>query len=284
MEEHVLDIKNLVKFYRGLGGLKKVLAVDQLSLSVKKGEVYGILGPNGSGKTTLMKLIMGLLFPSKGQIKIFGSSVKKLSIKKRIGFLPEEAYLYRFLSAEETLKFFAELADVPRREQKTRIADALHVVGLFEARKRPSRTYSKGMSRRLGLAQILIKDPDFVVLDEPTVGLDPIGSREIKEIILGLKEKGKTVLFSSHLLSEVEMVCDRIGIMHKGKLVLTGHLNDLLLRKNEYSLVLEGFDIGRQSELEHVLQESFHAKVISVNRSRETMEDVFIKTIKKHAS
>ena len=197
MEEHVLDVKNLVKFYKGLGGLKKVLAVDQLSLSVKKGEVYGILGPNGSGKTTLMKLIMGLLFPSKGQIKIFGSSVKKLSIKKRIGFLPEEAYLYRFLSAEETLKFFAELADVPRREQKTRIADALHVVGLFEARKRPSRTYSKGMSRRLGLAQILIKDPDFVVLDEPTVGLDPIGSREIKEIILGLKERGKTVLFSS---------------------------------------------------------------------------------------
>ena len=284
MEEHVLDIKNLVKFYKGLGGLKKVLAVDQLSLSVKKGEVYGILGPNGSGKTTLMKLIMGLLFPSKGQIKIFGSSVKKLSIKKRIGFLPEEAYLYRFLSAEETLKFFAELADVPRREQKTRIADALHVVGLFEARKRPSRTYSKGMSRRLGLAQILIKDPDFVVLDEPTVGLYPIGSRAIKEIILGLKERGKTVLFSSHLLSEVEMVCDSIGIMHKGKLVLTGHLNELLLRKNEYSLVLEGFDIGRQSELEQVLQESFHVKVISVNRSRETMEDVFIKTIKKQPS
>ena len=284
MEEHVLDIKNLVKFYRGLGGLKKVLAVDQLSLSVKKGEVYGILGPNGSGKTTLMKLIMGLLFPSKGQIKIFGSSVKKLSIKKRIGFLPEEAYLYRFLSAEETLKFFAELADVPRREQKTRIADALHVVGLFEARKRPSRTYSKGMSRRLGLAQILIKDPDFVVLDEPTVGLDPIGSREIKEIILGLKERGKTVLFSSHLLSEVEMVCDRIGIMHKGRLVLSGHLSELLLRKNEYSLVLEGFDIGRQSELEQVLKKSFHAKVISVNRSRETMEDLFIKTIKRHTS
>jgi len=282
MEEHVLEIKNLVKFYKGLGGLKKVLAVDQLSLSVKKGEVFGILGPNGSGKTTLMKLIMGLLFPSKGQIKIFGSSVKKLSIKKRIGFLPEEAYLYRFLSAEETLKFFAQLADVPSQEQKPRIADALHVVGLFEARKRPSRTYSKGMSRRLGLAQILIKDPDFIVLDEPTVGLDPIGSREIKEIILGLKERGKTVLFSSHLLSEVEMVCDRIGIMHKGKLVLTGHLNELLLRKNEYSLILEGFDTGRQTELEQVLQESFHAKVISVNRSRETMEDVFIRTIKEH--
>ena len=215
----------LTKVYKDFWGRDKVRALDNLDLTIHRGEVFGLLGPNGSGKSTTIKLLLGLIFPSRGTASVLGEPAGSTVINERIGFLPEESYLYRFLNGEETLYFYGRLFKIPRKELKRRVPALLDTVGLDEkARKRKLREYSKGMARRIGLAQALINNPDLILLDEPTTGLDPIGTREMKDLIVSLKNQGKTVLLCSHLLADVQDVCDRIAILYGGELKVIGNV------------------------------------------------------------
>ena len=224
----VLRTVHLSKLYSDFWGRPRVHALSDLSLEVVPGEVFGLLGPNGSGKTTTIKLLLGLIRATSGDAFVFGQDPRDQTVKNRIGYLPEETYLYRFLDAEETLSFFGRLFGLSRAVIRSRSAQLLDLVGLTGARHRRLGEYSKGMARRLGLAQALINNPDLVVLDEPTSGLDPIGSAEVKELIVRLKAQGKTVLLCSHLLADVEDVCDRIAILHQGVLRECGTVSELL--------------------------------------------------------
>src|SRR3954470_13964217 len=227
--ESAVHTEHLTKIYKDFWGRDKVRALDDLNLTIKRGEVFGLLGPNGSGKSTTIKLLLGLIFPTRGSAHILGQPAGSTTINEKIGFLPEESYLYRFLNGEETLKFYGRLFKIPSKELKRRVPELLDIVGLDEkSRKRKLREYSKGMARRIGLAQALINNPELVLLDEPTTGLDPIGTREMKDLILDLKKQGKTVLLCSHLLADVQDVCDRITILFKGKMQTLGQVRDLL--------------------------------------------------------
>src|SRR5436309_7069355 len=224
-----IHTEHLSKVYKDFWGRPKVEALLDLNLTIHKGEVFGLLGPNGSGKSTTIKLMLGLIFPTFGSATILGEPAGSTSINERIGFLPEESYLYRFLNGEETLYFYGRLFKIPHKELKRRVPELLDVVGLdAKARKRKLREYSKGMARRIGLAQALINNPELSLLDEPTTGLDPIGTREMKDLILKLRDQGKTILMSSHLLPDVQDVCDRIAILHQGELKELGRVDELL--------------------------------------------------------
>src|SRR5208282_5499728 len=214
--EVIIETRSLSKVYRDFWGRQKVRALKALDLEVRRGEIFGLLGPNGSGKTTSIKLLLGLLFPTSGQALVFGRDASEVTKNERIGYLPEESYLYRFLNAEETLDFYGRLFNMRRAVRRQRVADLIEMVGLDSAKRRQLKEYSKGMTRRIGLAQALINDPELIVLDEPTTGLDPIGTREMKDLIIRLKEQGKTVLMCSHLLADVQDVCNRIGILYQG--------------------------------------------------------------------
>lgn len=227
-EDTVIAIRGLTKVFKDFWGRPKAKAVDNVSFEVRKGEVFGLLGPNGSGKSTTIKMILGLLYPTKGHLEVFGKSPRHVATKERIGYLPEESYLYRYLNSVETLDFFGSLFRLSQQERKDRIEQLLDMVGLSAARRRAVGEFSKGMQRRIGIAQALINDPDLVILDEPTSGLDPIGCREVKDLILALAKRGKTVILSSHLLSDVEDVCDRVVIYYGGKVQAMGELGDLL--------------------------------------------------------
>src|SRR5687768_790892 len=217
----------LTKVYKDFWGRDKVRALDNLDLTIHRGEVFGLLGPNGSGKSTTIKLLLGLIFPSKGTGSVLGYPAGDPAINAKVGFLPEESYLYRFLNGEETLKFYGRLFKIPSKVLKHRVPELLDTVGLdAKSRKRKLREYSKGMARRIGLAQALINNPDLILLDEPTTGLDPIGTREMKDLIVSLKEQGKTVLLCSHLLADVQDVCDRITILFRGKMMELAKTDD----------------------------------------------------------
>src|SRR5215470_15822341 len=231
--DSAVHTEHLTKIYRDFWGRDKVKALDNLNLTIQRGEVFGLLGPNGSGKSTTIKLLLGLIFPSRGSASVLGQPAGSTTINEKIGFLPEESYLYRFLNGEETLKFYGRLFKIPSKELKRRVPALLDTVGLDEkARKRKLREYSKGMARRIGLAQALINNPDLIMLDEPTTGLDPIGTREMKDLILSLKQQGKTVLLCSHLLADVQDVCDRITILFRGKMQTLGEVRDLIQKKD----------------------------------------------------
>src|SRR5881392_3878541 len=224
-----LHTEHLTKVYKDFWGRDKVRALDDLSLTIERGEVFGLLGPNGSGKSTTIKLLLGLIFPTAGSASVLGQPAGSTKVNERIGFLPEESYLYRFLNGEETLRFYGRLFKMNRKTLNRRVPELLDIVGLdAKARKRKLREYSKGMARRIGLAQALINDPDLILLDEPTTGLDPIGTREMKDLVLSLKAQGKTVLLCSHLLADVQDVCDRITILFRGRMQTLGHVKDLL--------------------------------------------------------
>src|SRR5258707_9629634 len=227
-DETVIETRALSKVYRDFWGRQKVRALKALDLEIRRGEIFGLLGPNGSGKTTTIKLLLGLLFPTEGQALIFGKDATDVSKNQRLGYLPEESYLYRFLNAEETLDFYGRLFDIPYDVLQERIDSLIKTLGLDRARKRQLKEYSKGMTRRIGLAQALINNPELILLDEPTSGLDPIGTREMKDLILSLKDQGKTVLLCSHLLADVQDVCDRITILFRGKMQTLGNVKDLL--------------------------------------------------------
>src|SRR6188508_75411 len=224
----VIETRALSKVYRDFWGRQKVRALKSLDLEVNRGEIFGLLGPNGSGKSTTIKLLLGLLFPTSGRALVFGKDATEVSKNERIGYLPEESYLYKFLNAEETLDFYGRLFDMPASVRKRRSDELIQMVGLNHARRRQLREYSKGMTRRIGLAQALINDPELIFLDEPTSGLDPLGTREMKDLILRLRSEGKTILMSSHLLDDVQDVCDRIAILHQGELKELGRVDDLL--------------------------------------------------------
>jgi len=229
---NVLEVIQLTKTFRDFWGRESVKAVDSLSFDVRRGEVFGLLGPNGSGKTTTVRIALGLLFPTSGAVRIFGRSPRNIEVKKRIGYMPEESHLYSYLNAEETLDFFGRLFRLSGAERRARVDALVDMVGLRRARRRPIGQYSKGMARRIGLAQALINDPDLLILDEPTTGLDPVGAREMKDLILTLRERGKTIFLCSHLLADVEEICDRICILYGGKSRALGAVGELLAARD----------------------------------------------------
>jgi ABC-2 type transport system ATP-binding protein len=231
--EVVIRAAGLTKVFHDFWGRAKARAVDSVDFEVRRGEVFGLLGPNGSGKSTTIKMILGLLYPTKGHLTVFGKSPRDVKSKSRIGYLPEESYLYRYLTSAETLDFFGQVFALEGHARRERAEQLIEMVGLNQARSRTVGEFSKGMQRRIGLAQALINDPDLVILDEPTAGLDPIGCREIKDLILALARRGKTVILSSHLLSDVEDVCDRVVIYYGGKIQAQGTLRELLSEPDE---------------------------------------------------
>ena len=229
-DDVVVRATGLTKVFKDFWGRPKARAVDNVDFEIRRGEVFGLLGPNGSGKSTTIKLLLGLLYPTKGHITVFGQSPRDVATKARIGYLPEESYLYRFLNPAETLDFFGSLFQIDSAERRRRAEQLIEMVGLNQARSRTIGEFSKGMQRRIGIAQALINDPDLVILDEPTAGLDPLGCREVKDLIRALAQRGKTVILSSHLLSDVEDVCDRAVIYYGGRIQAQGPLHQLLAK------------------------------------------------------
>jgi ABC-2 type transport system ATP-binding protein len=252
-----------------------IVAVRDLDLQVKPGEVYGLLGPNGSGKSTTLKIVLGLVSPTRGQTEIFGRNSRLVESREAVGFLPENPYFYKFLTGTETLRFFGQLCGLSGASLKKRVDEMLELVGLTDARDRRLRGYSKGMLRRIGLAQALINEPRLVVLDEPTAGVDPAGSRQIRDLIVDLRRRGTTVLLSSHLLAQVQEVCDRVGILADGVLVREGRLEELLTIENQAELVLENASDKLVNEIE-ALAASSGAKLVARRRSTTTLERLFL--------
>ncbi len=276
--ESVIQIRNLSKVYRDFWGRKKVQALNSLSLDIKRGEVFGLLGPNGSGKTTTLKLLLGLLFPTEGEIKVLGRPAQDVEKNEKIGYLPEESYLYRFLNADETLDFYGRLFNMTPAVRRQRRDELIHLVGLDQARRRQLKEYSKGMTRRIGLAQALINDPELVLLDEPTSGLDPLGTRDMKDMIIKLKEQGKTVVMCSHLLADVQDVCDRIAILYGGELKVMGNVSELLQEQDETQILTSRLSDDAVNEIKEVLARH-QAQLMKVDHPTSTLEDLFLRTV-----
>ena len=275
--EYAVETFSLTKIFSDWWGRDKVYAVDDLNLQIRYNEVFGLLGPNGSGKTTTLKMLLGLLYPTKGRALCLGGDGADPKISARIGFLPEESYLYRYLNARETLDFYGRLFGLPAKVRKMRIEALLDMVGLKAVANRPVGTFSKGMARRIGLAQALINDPDLLILDEPTTGLDPIGTRQIKDLILELKKRGKTVLLCSHLLADVEDVCDRIAILYGGKIQAEGHVKNLLLQANKRQITTSDISDTAVEKIKQLIQGE-HADCV-VSSPMDKLETFFIKTV-----
>lgn len=278
--EPVIEIRNLSKIYRDFWGRKKVQAVKSLNLEVYRGEVFGLLGPNGSGKTTTMKMLLGLLFPTSGEMKILGKPASDVSKNEKIGYLPEESYLYRFLNADETLDFYGRLFNMSAADRNRRADELIEMVGLTKARRRQLKEYSKGMTRRIGLAQALINDPELVLLDEPTSGLDPIGTREMKDLILKLKASGKTVVMCSHQLGDVQDVCDRIAVLFQGELKVLGRVDELLEIRDEMQIRTGSLSEEAQADIRKVL-EKHNIRDASIQRPRADLEELFLRTVRE---
>jgi ABC-2 type transport system ATP-binding protein len=274
----VVETRNLTKVYRDFWGRQKVRALKALDLEIRRGEIFGLLGPNGSGKTTTMKLLLGLLFPTSGQALVFGRDATEVTKNERIGYLPEESYLYRFLNAEETLDFYGRLFTMSRAVRRQRTAHLIEMVGLESAKRRQLKEYSKGMTRRIGLAQALINDPDLILLDEPTTGLDPLGTRDMKVLIRNLKEQGKTVIMCSHLLADVQDVCDRIGILYEGELKELGRVDSLLKVRDVTEIRASGLNEEVQAEIREVIERN-GGKLVSCGNPTTTLEELFLNII-----
>ena len=276
----VIETRNLSKIYRDFWGRKKVNALKSLDIEVRKGEIFGLLGPNGSGKSTTIKLVLGLLFPSSGRVLVFDKDASETSKNERIGYLPEESYLYKFLTAEETLDFYGRLFNMSGAHRKRRVEELIQLVGLSGAKHRQLREYSKGMTRRVGLAQALINDPDLILLDEPTTGLDPIGTREMKDLIIALRDQGKTVVLCSHQLADVQDVCDRVAILHQGELKELGRVSDLLKVQNVTEVHAEGLTEDAKTEIAEVIKRH-GGTVKSIDNPTATMEDLFLNIVRE---
>lgn len=274
----VIETRNLTKVYRDFWGRQKVRALKALDLEIRRGEIFGLLGPNGSGKTTTIKLLLGLLFPTSGQALVFGRDATDVTKNERIGYLPEESYLYRFLNAEETLDFYGRLFNMPGSVRRQRAARLIKMVGLSSARRRQLKEYSKGMTRRIGLAQALINDPELILLDEPTTGLDPIGTRAMKDLILDLRDQGKTILMCSHLLADVQDVCDRIGILYQGELKELGRVDSLLKVRDVTEFRVSGLNQAAQEEIKGVI-ERHNGELIFAGNPTSTLEELFLSII-----
>ena len=280
-QDVVVSVRGLTKVFKDFWNRPKARAVDNVDFEVRRGEVFGLLGPNGSGKSTTVKLLLGLLYPTKGHIEVFGHSPRHVSTKARIGYLPEESYLYRYLNSRETLDFFGNLFRLSKAERENRGEQLLEMVGLGQTRTRAIGEFSKGMQRRIGLAQALINDPDLIILDEPTAGLDPIGCREVKDLIVALARRGKTVILSSHLLSDVEDVCDRVVIYYGGKIQAAGQLKDLLAKPDSLRITTP---VLARSTLEKVLQtirQDAAQGEVRVDNPTQNLESYFLDVVQK---
>lgn len=276
----VIEAQNLTKVYRDFWGRQKVRALNALDLEVRKGEIFGLLGPNGSGKSTTIKLLLGLLFPTGGRAVVLGKNATDVAKNERIGYLPEESYLYKFLNAEETLDFYGRLFDIPAKIRKERVQELIQLVGLEKAKRRQLREYSKGMTRRIGLAQALINDPELILLDEPTSGLDPLGTRDMKDMILKLRDQGKTIVMCSHLLADVEDVCDRIAILFQGDLKEMGRVDSLLKVSGETQIKAENLPESAHEEIRQIIAKH-GGKNIVVDNPRTTLEDLFLNIVRE---
>jgi ABC-2 type transport system ATP-binding protein len=284
-QDYAVHTEGLTKVYKDFWGRDKVRALDSLNLTINRGEVFGLLGPNGSGKSTTIKLLLGLIFASSGTAHVMGQPAGSTVINERIGFLPEESYLYRFLNGEEILRFYGRLFRIPRKELNRRVPELLDIVGLdAKARKRKLREYSKGMARRIGLAQALINNPDLILLDEPTTGLDPIGTREMKDLIISLKQQGKTVLLCSHLLADVQDVCDRIIILFRGQTVQKpAPVSDLLQIRDVTQVQASGLSPAQVDELKAYLVR-MGVQGASVTHPTTTLEDLFLRVVSENTA
>ncbi len=277
----VVVAHGLVKIFKDFWLRDRARAVDDISFEIRSGEVFGLLGPNGSGKSTTIKLLLGLLKKSRGRLAVFGRPPSDVGVKKRIGYLPEESYLYPYLNARETLDYYAKIFQLDSKARKRRIDELLDMVGLTGVQTRQVREYSKGMQRRIGIAQALINDPEFLILDEPTTGLDPIGTRQIKDLIIELGQRGKTILLSSHLLSDVEDCVDRMVILYGGRIRAEGTCDSLLTAQSKSVIETDALDEGTLAELREVL--SMHdRKVINVSKPRQRLEELFLDIV-EHA-
>jgi ABC-2 type transport system ATP-binding protein len=279
--EVVVSVRGLTKVFKDFWNRPKARAVDNVDFEVRRGEVFGLLGPNGSGKSTTVKLLLGLLYPTKGHIEVFGHSPRHVKTKARIGYLPEESYLYRYLNSRETLDFFGNLFHLDKSERNNRAEQLLEMVGLSQTRTRTVGEFSKGMQRRIGLAQALINDPDLVILDEPTAGLDPIGCREIKDLIIALARRGKTVILSSHLLSDVEDVCDRVVIYYGGKIQAMGTLKELLATPDTVRITTPLLPRETMERVLEVIRRDVAADKVRVDNPTQNLESYFLDVVQK---
>src|SRR4051812_30443970 len=306
-QEVIIETRNLTKVYRDFWGRPKVQALKALDLQVYRGEIFGLLGPNGSGKTTTIKLLLGLLFPTEGEALIFNEPTTNVAKNERIGYLPEESYLYKFLNAEETLQFYGRLFKIPGGERNKRVGRLIEMVGLSSAKHRQLREYSKGMQRRIGLAQALINNPELILLDEPTSGLDPIGTAEIKQLIRDLREQGKTVVLSGHLLADMQElkhltralreqaktvvlsgprladmqdICDRIAILHRGELKELGRVDELLTVQDVTQIKARDLSEAAVREIREVIARH-GGDLMAVEHPTTTLEELFLRIVRE---
>jgi ABC-2 type transport system ATP-binding protein len=279
--EVVVSVRGLTKVFKDFWNRPKARAVDNVDFEVRQGEVFGLLGPNGSGKSTTVKLLLGLLNPTQGHIEVFRHSPRHVQTKSRIGYLPEESYLYRYLNSRETLNFFGNLFHLSKADRTNRAEQLLDMVGLGKTQMRPVGEFSKGMQRRIGLAQALINDPDLVILDEPTAGLDPIGCREVKDLILALAKRGKTVILSSHLLSDVEDVCDRVVIYYGGKIQANGTLKDLLAKPDSLRITTPVLSRQTLERVLEIIRADAASGEVRVDNPTQNLESYFLDVVAK---
>ena len=281
--EVVVSVRGLTKVFKDFWNRPKARAVDNVDFEVRRGEVFGLLGPNGSGKSTTVKLLLGLLNPTRGHIEVFGHSPRHVQTKSRIGYLPEESYLYRYLNSRETLDFFGNLFHLSKGERNNRAEQLLEMVGLGKTQTRAVGEFSKGMQRRIGLAQALINDPDLVILDEPTAGLDPIGCREVKDLIVALARRGKTVILSSHLLSDVEDVCDRVVIYYGGKIQAAGTLKELLAEPDTLRITTPVLPRETLERVLEIIRKDVSTGEVRVDNPTQNLESYFLDVVAKGA-
>ena len=280
MDAPAIRITNLTKDFATGIRRTKLRAVDSLNLDIGHNEVFGLLGPNGSGKSTTIKIILGLLAPSAGSVEVYGEMAGKVAARRSVGFLPEAPYFYRYLSGRELVRFYAKVCGVDPSEREDRVQAVIDLVGMAEAAHRRVGTYSKGMLQRIGLAQALVHDPRLVILDEPTAGVDSLGAAAIADIIRTLKDRGKTVLLSSHLLAQIEGMCDRVAILHRGRLIESGTMENLTAEEGLESLVVDRLPDAARAEVEAVLQR--HGKTLRRTEvPRRSLDELFVRSVKE---
>ena len=282
-ESLVIEARDLTKVFRDFWGRPKVRAVNGINLDVRRGEIFGLLGPNGSGKSTTIKMILGLLHPTSGQLSVLGQSPRAVSVKSRMGFMPEESYLYKYLTADEILNFYANLYGLSGPDKTERVNTLIEQVGLTKARDRRVGEFSKGMARRIGLAQALLNDPDLILLDEPTSGLDPIACREVKDLLLALARQGKTILICSHHLSDMQDICSRVAILLQGEVCATGSVPELLATPDTLKLTLQAPSQTTLTAVLDLLERETGTRP-QVDHTGRTLESVYIETVSQRKS